>query len=282
MAFDWRNGVHLQGSDLWFDAARSPGLTFVSHGGVRASGTRLLASQPTVKVMRALGRRGRPLAAALGRPVTFGAHRVELLASGLLPGGAILRIERRGLRALFAGRIGREADARACDVLCLEVPQIDVDPFPSLGQLAAEATDETLVLLAPGLPEAWAAASSLAKDGMALRAHLQFHAALRALGTRVPAFRGTLTQGEALLWPLVQWSDRPPADVARPRPVPLPWAGASLSELASFARATTATDVLIVGRDAAEAARRMASEGVPARPIVPPDQLALFAEGASA
>jgi len=279
MIFDWRGGAHLIGSDLWFDAERAPGLTFVSHAGIRATGARLLTSGVTAKVLRAMGRRARPLAPPFGRPLTIGAHRVELLPSDLLPGAALLRVENAGGTAIYAGALGKGADVRACDELCLLAPaSTEGVPIESVARIVAEANGEISVLLAPGLAEAYAAARALNEAKAPLCAHPSLRTAFRALGVSVPALRDSVEPGEAVLWPLDRRHDRALARLPRARSCVLGPACATPAVMADYARATGAARVVVAGRHAVALASRLRSEGITARAISGPDQLGLFSE----
>jgi len=282
MTFDWRGGVHLVGSDLWFDAPRARGLNFVAHAGIKVSGARVFCSEITAKGLRRLGRRTRPLAAPFGHPVTFGAHRVELLRSDLLPGAAQLRVDHEQGAALYAGWIGGLAEPRDCDVLCLRLPESTGGESIASIIEAARGGEALPILLASALPEAYTVAWELLRWGIKSRAHPRLHVRLRAVGLfAVPVFRGTLGDDEALLWPR---DVRPSAAVAglrRPHIV-VGSVGASLETMAGFARATGAREIVLVGPGATAVARRLSNEGLLARPIARPDQLDLFEGRASA
>ena len=279
MNFDWRGGAHLLGSDLWFDAERAPGLTFVSHAGIRAAGTRLLTSDTTARVLRSMGRRARPLAPPLGRPLTVGAHRVELLSSDLLPGAALLRVESRAGTVIYAGALGARADVRACDELCLLAPAITQGvPIESVVRIVAEAKGQIPVLLAPGLAEAYLAASALGQVKAPLCAHPSLRTALRALGISVPALGDSVTAGKAVLWPLDRPRGRNLARLPGTRSWALAPAGAATTVMADYARATGAAEIVVAGRHAAAFAMALRAEGITARPVSGPDQLGLFSE----
>jgi putative mRNA 3-end processing factor len=277
MTFAWRGGVRLLGSDLSFDAERASGLMFVSHGGVRANGPRLLATETAARVMRALRRRARPLPAPLGRPLTFGAHRLELISADRGPGAALLHVEHRGHTAIYAGCLGADADVRACDVLCLRAPEgpegVSVEAAVAI---VAGARDEVAILLVPGLPEAFAAARAVLGAGLGLRAHAQLRAALRAMGVPVPPFAGAASVGGAILWPLGHRRSEAIARVEHTRPVVLGATAASVDTMTRYARASGAGRVIVAGRAAAVTARALRDQGVPALPIGAPDQLDLF------
>jgi hypothetical protein len=271
MSFDWRGGVHLVGSDLWFDAARAPGLTFVSHAGIRASGARLLTSPVTAKVHRALGRRTRPLCPPLGRPLSIGEHRVELLRSDLVPGAALLRVENESGAAIYAGALTAGAEVRACDRLCLVAPE-PADGVP-IESVLVVALDSGAVVDVPGLAEAYAAANAAIAAGVAVRAPAPLRTALRALGVSLPAGDGATRAGELLLWPAESPEGRPADRPAlRLRPIEVPPA-----VMVAYARSSGARDVVVAGRLAADTALRLRGEGIGARPVSAPDQLGLFA-----
>jgi putative mRNA 3-end processing factor len=239
-AFVHRAGVRIAGTHLTCDSAGSAeDLVFLSHAQAvgalgprrfplrRAGRQELLATDQTLALLGPAGQtlRKHALPAPLGRPFVLGGLRVELFASGHLPGAASLLCEVEARRLLYAGTIRREAPAlgaapcviRGADAVCID--GTFGDPrfvFPPREEALAEVrafVDEALaarrtpVLLAPVYGAAMDVADTLARKGIALRGHramIAAAAAFRAAGASVPLiarFARKVGPQEALLWP---------------------------------------------------------------------------------
>jgi putative mRNA 3-end processing factor len=239
-AFTHRAGVRITGTHITCDAVGSAeDLVFLSHAQAvgalgprrlplrRAGRQELLATEGTLALLGAAGQtlRKHALPAPFGRPFVLGGLRVELFASGHLPGAASLLCEVEGRQILYAGTIRREAPAfgaAACEVRNADALCVDGtfgDPrfvFPprdeALAQVRRFVTDaivagKTPVLLAPVYGAAMDVADALATDGIGVRGHravVAAAAAFRAAGVKAPVvarFERKVGPGEALLWP---------------------------------------------------------------------------------
>src|SRR5262252_4918015 len=125
-AFGYRAGVRVQGTIVACDATAGSDLIFLSHAralGARAAralprargGKRqVLATELTLALLGPPGDRLRPCAllAPLGRPFGLGSLRLELFASGAMPGAASLLCEAGARRVVYAGPIGPNPGVR--------------------------------------------------------------------------------------------------------------------------------------------------------------------------
>ncbi|HXU81574.1 MAG TPA: hypothetical protein VN914_09265 [Polyangia bacterium] len=239
-AFLHRAGVRISGTHITCDAAGSAeDLVFLSHAqAVGAPGRRrfplrragrqeLLATEETLALLGPAGQtlRKHALPAPFGRAFVLGDLRVELVASGHLPGAASLLCEVESRRLLYAGTVRREAPAlgaapcvvRRADAVCIDGtfgdPRFDFPPrdeaLAAVRAFASEAlaAGKTPVVLAPVYGAAMDVADALARKGIALRGHramLVAAAAFRAAGVPVPLiarFDRKVGPREALLWP---------------------------------------------------------------------------------
>jgi hypothetical protein len=306
-SFVWADGVRVAGTRIWCDAARAHGLSFVAHAGVappaRRASDRLLCTERTLRLLEARGASlGDALVAPYGRPFAFGRTRLELLPSGRMPGAAQLRVQLDGRTLLYAGDVwpdaaplAEPAQLRPCDVLALTLPAAPSVPsraareaaLLSSVRAALAAARTPAILAAPD--EAAAAAVALAADGVALAAHPQLAASLRAwrrLGHAVPPVpraRPPLAPGVALLWPRARAAapslarlEALPIDAALAAPADLP-------SLVDYAAASGAREVLLVGAAvspgdarARECLRAFAAAGLRARALGPPQQMRLL------
>jgi hypothetical protein len=137
---EYRDGIHLHGTVLWFDSVRRQELTFISHANVPRAQRHgeILATEATAKLLQAMGQvdgRGRrvhkprALVTPYGRPFALGQLALTLIPSGYCLGSANLLVEYQSKRILYAGRINprRHAlaaplQARTCDQLVLACP----------------------------------------------------------------------------------------------------------------------------------------------------------------
>lgn len=240
--FSYRSGVRVHGSILACDAAIGSDLIFLSHAqALDAKAARrlprpgpgkrqILTTETTLALLAAASPGGKSklrsftLTAGYGRPFTVGNMRLELFASGHLPGAASLLCDRGDQRLVYAGPLGAaaagadDAGMRTCDALCVDAtfgaPRF---VFPTPAQALADVCDSVRaaltsgrapVVLARPLGPALDIATALAAAGVTLRAHRQMigaAAAFRAAGLTVPPllrFAGRLQSGEALLWPV--------------------------------------------------------------------------------
>lgn len=237
-SFVYRGGIRIAGTVIACDAQGGADLLFVSSGRAYVTERRAArGSQPgpraqvlvTAETLALLGARGealrpRALIVSPGRPFQLGATRVELLATGVLPGAAALLAEAGGKRLLYAGTMGRAAldgraprSIRAADALCVDATFGD----PRFAFCSAEAALEDAkrfareahdagaapVLLASPLGPVHELARGLAEDGWRLRGHrsmVEAAVAYARAGVDVPSpsrFSGRLARGELLLWP---------------------------------------------------------------------------------
>jgi hypothetical protein len=235
-AFVYRGGVRIAGTVVACDAFAGTDLVFVSHApapgarGRRAlpplgRGRRqLLATDVTLALLGPTGERMRrqALVAAYGRPFLLGDLRLELFASGLMPGAASLLCERSGRRLVYAGPIGAGpgVDVRAADALCLDASGAIAGATPppadeglvAVGQAvrAVLADGRAPVLVAASVAVSLELARALAADRIALRGHrtvVQAAAAYRQAGLPAPPiarFDRRLGPGEVLLWPAAE------------------------------------------------------------------------------
>jgi putative mRNA 3-end processing factor len=250
----WRDGPHLEGTLLWFDAVRRHHLSMVSHAGVQLPparrGGKLLMTSATAAL---LGLRGAPLLADYGHPLALGPLRIELVPSGRMLGSAQALVETINGRVLYAGGVQTAGSAttqpaarRRCDVLLVEAGAGPRLRLPPRDEAMAELARQVAAARAAGhTPVVLAATPGLAQDvlaelpDVAWAAHASVLAHTRAfarLGVALPmprGLRGAPRAGEAVLWPPEARSARALGALARPRFI---WAGVGAGDAASVNR----------------------------------------------
>ena len=225
--FVWADGVRVADTTIWCDAPRLHAVSFVSHAGVRVwrrrarPGTRVVASEPTVRIARALGAQVADvdvLTPRFGRPFALGRLRLELLPSGRAPGAAQLSVQRDGRTVVYAGELnptpGRTVEkpqVRACEAIALAAPLAPyLRALPARHECEAQliatidralSDGKTALVLTSVLGSAGEIAALL--DGRALRieAHRRIQRVLAACGQQVSSLRRT-PGPRVILWPL--------------------------------------------------------------------------------
>lgn len=88
-------GLHLDNSILWFDAAKKGELSFLSSAGIGSdlSESRVISTQETIKILETLRKRPKALICQYNQPFSVGKLTMELLPSGSALGGASLYVE---------------------------------------------------------------------------------------------------------------------------------------------------------------------------------------------
>jgi hypothetical protein len=328
-AFVYRAGVRLAGTVLACDAAAGGDLVFLSHAAVlgarrrralpRVGGGRrqILTTEATLALLGPFGERLRAqaLVTPYGRPFALGELRLELFASGYLPGAASLLCERDGRRLVYAGPIGEGGDVRAADALCLDARFADPGiVFPSRAEAEAALLRAARQVAGAGAPVflieplalAPIVARVLAAAGVPLRAHrtiVDAVAAFKRLGPAdaapaVQRFAGRLAPDEVVLWPADARGPRQggaagarrsvlispraglvvPAQPEGVERLTFPF-GADLAQLVRHVEATGAAEVALVGAPDDTLAELLRGRGLAAYRIGPPRQIDLFTKG---
>lgn len=222
----WRRGVHLLGTELWFDAAGARDLCFVSSASAwrPAKHRKVLCTQETAALIRARGGRVRALTVPYGQSLRLGRLRLELLPNGHALGSAQLAVETEGVRILYTGTVAtdpaptatplvtRPADLVITHACCVPPDHPLASNAEAERQLLAfvrETLDAgaTPVLLVEALGQGQDVLRVLGDADVPLAAHrtIYRHALdYRECGERFPLiqrFRGAPPPGHVLVWP---------------------------------------------------------------------------------
>ncbi len=129
------DGLHLDGSILWFDATKSGELSFLSSANVNASpvGPQIISTEETLKMLEIQHRKPKALVCQYNRPFSVGRLTMELLPSGSILGGASLHVSMGDRRSiLYAPNIQLQKNAtvrklqlRKAEILVLRVNHPD-------------------------------------------------------------------------------------------------------------------------------------------------------------
>jgi len=204
---EYRDGLHLVDSVVWFDATRVHDLAFVSHAGVGGllPHRKIVTTEPTLRLLRALhpGAAARLravdlLASPYGRTFSLGALDLSLLPAGHVLGSAQLLVRTaRDRTVLYAGDVclDRRATAEPCEVRRADV--LVLDPtfgapafrFPPRAEVRARilewcraqlAAGAVPVLVASPLGGAPELARLCGEAGLPVRAHATIYRVARA------------------------------------------------------------------------------------------------------
>src|SRR5215211_647945 len=228
MAVELRKaGLHLSGTELWFDANRKSELSFVSHAHADhiARHARVIATAATLRLMQhRLGKLRGALSVPYRRPFDLGRLVLELLPAGHVLGSSQLRVIREdGARIVYTGDINftnsltaEPAEIADCDTLVIEStfghPRYVFPPRAEVFERLADwcranlARGVTPVLLCYALGKSQEAIKVLSQRGLQLCAHASIYEVCeiyRELGMplEVRRFHGHFEEGEVVVFP---------------------------------------------------------------------------------
>lgn len=136
------DGLHVEGSILWFDSKSSGDLSFLSNPSSKVSipGPKIIATDVTLKILELHHQRPKALVCQYNRPFAIGKLKMELLPSGSSLGGASLHVDDgEGLNLLYAPRVLSQKNETALQmqlkpadtlILCAEHPD-PASPMPN-------------------------------------------------------------------------------------------------------------------------------------------------------
>lgn len=126
---EYKDGIHLKNTDLWFDSRGKVPLSFISNAGFNKFGShkKIIATPQTIRL---LGRRARNsviLACPFARPFSLGKVQVELLPSGAMLGASQISVDLEGTKLVYTGDIRLRASetsdpvvTKHCDILVIK------------------------------------------------------------------------------------------------------------------------------------------------------------------
>jgi len=101
------DGLHLDGSILWFDSHSTGQLSFLSSSisAIKTKVPQVITTEETSKILEIYRRKPNALICQYNRPFSIGKLRMELLPSGCILGGASLYVETDKGRLLYAPQL---------------------------------------------------------------------------------------------------------------------------------------------------------------------------------
>jgi hypothetical protein len=136
------DGIHLVGSVLWFDSKDASGLSFLSSANSIHKGklnSRVIATQETLDLLALSRRQPKAMACPYHRMVSIGQLRFELLPSGTMLGGSLLRVEAEDRSLLYAPhmqsyrtQVAHQIHVKPSDVMVIgALVPFPADDFPT-------------------------------------------------------------------------------------------------------------------------------------------------------
>jgi Cft2 family RNA processing exonuclease len=126
---EYKDGIHLKSTDLWFDAKRKVPLSFISNAGFNKFGPhkKIIATPQTIRLLGKKIRNSVVLACPFNRPFSLGRVQVELLPSGAMLGSSQISVDFDGKKLVYTGDLrlrssvtSEQAVPRHCDILVIK------------------------------------------------------------------------------------------------------------------------------------------------------------------
>ncbi len=126
---EYRDGIHLKNTDLWFDSKKKAPLSFISSAGFNKFGRhkKIIATPETIRLLGKKIRHSVVLPCPYRRPFSLGNVQVELLPSGSMLGSSQISVDFDGKKVVYTGDLGlrsSETSERAvpkhCDILIIK------------------------------------------------------------------------------------------------------------------------------------------------------------------
>ncbi len=141
---EYQNGIHLKGTELWFDSKKKVGLSFISNANIDkfTPPEKILATPETIKFLEKKIKKPVVLACPYYRPFALGSLQVELVPSGTMLGASQIMVDKGNKTLLYSGNINlnrlpttQPAHTNHCDVLVMKCPfGLPGYKFPSFDQ----------------------------------------------------------------------------------------------------------------------------------------------------
>ena len=126
---EWRNGIHIQGTDLWLDAKRKVDFSFVSHAHIdhAVRHKEILATKETARLYEHRFGKAKINLLEYNCPKRIKGAKVELFPSGHILGGAQILLNIGEVRIVYTGDFklrrgltAKKAEVKKCDILIME------------------------------------------------------------------------------------------------------------------------------------------------------------------
>lgn len=223
---EYDQGIHLKGTDLWFDSRKKAKLSFISSANVDrfASPEKVICTPETIKLIEKKIKKSVVLACPYHRPFTLGNLHVELIPSGHMPGSSQIVVNNGNKSIIYTGEINLRqsltsvpAHVKRCQILVIKctygTPKYN---FPPSGQVIGsliEFIDASLcsgsspVLLAETPGKAQEVMKILSENGYKMSAHKSIYKAAKIYEqfgielSNYEPFKAKRLEGKVLIFP---------------------------------------------------------------------------------
>lgn len=141
---EYKNGIHLKGTELWFDSKKKVPLSFISSANIEkfTPPEKILATPETITFLEKKIKKPVVLACPYYRPFALGDIEVELVPSGTMLGSSQMILDKGDRTLLYSGDINIKkipttdpAYTKHCDVLIMKCRYgLKEYQFPSFDQ----------------------------------------------------------------------------------------------------------------------------------------------------
>jgi putative mRNA 3-end processing factor len=223
---EYDKGIHLRGTDLWFDSRKKAKFSFISNANVGrfVPPEKVIATPETIRLIEKKIKKSVVLACPYNRPFTLGNAQVELIPSGYMLGAAQIEVKKADKTIIYTGDINlresptsKPARIKRCQILVLKCtyasPKYIFPPTGKVMESLTEFIEDTLssgsvpVLLAEALGKAQDIIKLLSDQGYKLSIHKSIYKTLKIYEefgiqfSNYEVFKPKKTEGRVLVFP---------------------------------------------------------------------------------
>jgi Cft2 family RNA processing exonuclease len=223
---EYDQGIHLRGTDLWFDSRKKAKLSFISNANIGrfVPPEKVIATPETIRLIEKRIKKSVSLACPYNRPFTLGNAQVELIPSGYMLGAAQIEVKKTDKTIIYTGDINlresitsKPARVKRCQILVLKCtyasPKYIFPPVDDITESLIEFIEDTLssgsvpMVLAEALGKAQDIIKLLSDRGYKLSVHKSIYKTLKIyeeFGIKFPnydIFKPKKTEGRVLVFP---------------------------------------------------------------------------------
>ncbi|MEQ9619953.1 MAG: MBL fold metallo-hydrolase [Deltaproteobacteria bacterium] len=230
---EYDQGIHLKGTDLWFDSRKKTKLSFISSANVDrfVSPEKVISTPETIKLIEKRIKKSVVLACPYHRPFTLGNLQVELIPSGCMPGSSQIVINNGSKLIIYTGDLNLRqsltsvpAHVKRCQILVLKctygAPKYTFSPSEEVIGSLIEFIDVSLssgsspVMLAETPGKAQEVMKILSGNGYKMSVHKSIYKAAKIYEqsgielSNYEPFRPKRLEGKVLIFPPLKGESR--------------------------------------------------------------------------
>lgn len=223
---EYDQGIHLLGTDLWFDSKKKAKFSFISNAdaGRFAPPGKVISTPETIRLIEKKIKKSVVLACPYYRPFTLGNMQVELIPSGYMPGAAQIAVNNGDKTIIYTGDINLRqsgtatpAHVKRCQILIMKctygAPKYVFPPADEVIGSLTEFIESTLssgsvpVILADAVGKAQEITKALSEKGYKPSIHKSIYKAVKIYEefgvkfSNYELFRPKKVEGKVLIFP---------------------------------------------------------------------------------